>query len=164
MSRDDLLGSEKGRCGRQAIEELAGIRPGTGQSSAWGRQDRELGRDLKHPLASERSPRSLRHEWVPLVHAGDTTSGVLLKPIAHDCCFIQYHSLMDAPLLQEVVLRSELPPQGDLPLATEGVLRYVWGSRWGEMLIEVVDGVAYVNGQRVEPAHPMPADTQGGPR
>jgi hypothetical protein len=44
---------------------------------------------------------------------------------------------MDAPLLQEVVLRSELPPQADLPLATEGVLRHVWSSRWGEMLIEV---------------------------
>ena len=71
---------------------------------------------------------------------------------------------MDAPLLQEVVLRSELPPQADLPLATEGVLRYVWSSRWGEMLIEVVDGVAYVNGQRVEPADPTPADTQGGPQ
>jgi hypothetical protein len=73
-------------------------------------------------------------------------------------------SVMDAPLLQEVVLRSELPPQADLPLATEGVLRHVWSSRWGEMLIEVVDGVAYVNGQRVEPAHPTPADTQGDPR
>jgi hypothetical protein len=31
------------------------------------------------------------------------------------------------------------------------VQRHVWESRFGAMLIEVVDGVAYVNGQRVEP-------------
>jgi hypothetical protein len=35
--------------------------------------------------------------------------------------------------------------QQPLPLATEGVLRYMWESRFGSMLIEVVDGVAYVN-------------------
>ena len=45
----------------------------------------------------------------------------------------------------------ESSPQDALPLETEGVLRYVWESRYGPMLIEVVDGVAYVNGQRVDP-------------
>ena len=50
---------------------------------------------------------------------------------------------MNAPLLSEVLLRSETTAQVELGLATEGVLRYVWGSRWGEMLIEVVDGTAY---------------------
>jgi hypothetical protein len=37
-----------------------------------------------------------------------------------------------------------------LALATEGVQRYVWEGRFGAMLIEAVDGVAYVNGERVE--------------
>jgi hypothetical protein len=58
---------------------------------------------------------------------------------------------MNALLLPEVLLRQARPSQTDLPLATEGVLRYVWGSRWGEMLVEVVDGEVFVNGQRVEP-------------
>ena len=59
--------------------------------------------------------------------------------------------IMNAPLLPEI-LRREATPQVDLPLATEGVQRYVWGSKFGEMLIEVVDGVVMVNGERVEPA------------
>jgi hypothetical protein len=57
---------------------------------------------------------------------------------------------MNAPMLPEVLLRSGASPQVDLGLATEGVLRYVWNSRWGDMLIEVVDGAMYVNGSRVE--------------
>ena len=40
----------------------------------------------------------------------------------------------------------------DLDLATEGVLRYVWSSQWGDMLIEAREGVVYVNGQRVDAA------------
>jgi len=59
---------------------------------------------------------------------------------------------MNAPLLPEVLRRLDESPQADLPLATEGVLRYVWENRFGEMLIEVIDGVVYVNGDRVEPA------------
>ena len=59
---------------------------------------------------------------------------------------------MNAPLHPEVLRRMDETPQADLPLATEGVLRYVWESRYGEMLIEVVDGIAYVNGDRIEPA------------
>lgn len=58
---------------------------------------------------------------------------------------------MNAPLLPEVLLRSEPTPQEELGLASEGVLRYVWSSRWGDMLIEVVHGTAYVNGKPVEP-------------
>jgi hypothetical protein len=53
---------------------------------------------------------------------------------------------MNAPLFPEVLRRLDATPQGDLPLATEGVLRYVWENPFGEMLIEVVDGVVYVNG------------------
>lgn len=59
---------------------------------------------------------------------------------------------MNAPPLPEVLRRLDESPQADLPLATEGVLRYVWESRFGEMLIEVIDGIVYVNGDRIEPA------------
>ena len=44
--------------------------------------------------------------------------------------------------------REQMP----LALATDGVLRYVWQSAFGPMLIEVRDGQAFVNGQRVTPA------------
>ena len=59
---------------------------------------------------------------------------------------------MNAPLLPEILSRRSDSPQADLPLAAEGVLRYVWESRFGSMLIEVKDGLAYVDGQLVEPA------------
>ena len=57
---------------------------------------------------------------------------------------------MNAPLLPEVLRLREDSPQETLPLATEGVQRFVWESRFGAMLIEVVDGVVSVNGQRVD--------------
>ena len=57
---------------------------------------------------------------------------------------------MSAQLLPEVLQLLEDSPQDALPLATEGVQRYVWESRFGAMLIEVVDGVPYVNGDRVD--------------
>ena len=57
---------------------------------------------------------------------------------------------METSPLPQILLRQEHSPQADLELATEGVVRYVWASQWGDMLIEVVDGVSYVNGQRVE--------------
>jgi len=57
---------------------------------------------------------------------------------------------MNATLLPEILRLNEASPQGTLALATEGVQRYVWEGRFGAMLIEVVDGVAYVNGERVE--------------
>lgn len=57
---------------------------------------------------------------------------------------------MNAPLLQEVLARRGDNPQADLPLAAEGVLRYLWESKFGPMLIEVKDGQAFVNGQVVE--------------
>jgi hypothetical protein len=59
---------------------------------------------------------------------------------------------MNAPLIPEVLRRRDETPQADLPLATEGVVRYVWENKFGEMLIEVVDGVVYVNGDRIEPS------------
>jgi hypothetical protein len=57
---------------------------------------------------------------------------------------------MDTPLHTEVLRLREASPQEPLPLATEGVQRYVWEGRVGAMLIEVIDGVAHVNGVRVE--------------
>jgi len=65
---------------------------------------------------------------------------------------------MNAPLLPEVLLGIDSSQEPQLPLASEGVLRYVWESRFGAMLIEVKDGAVFVNGQAVEPyvtaAHP----------
>ena len=57
---------------------------------------------------------------------------------------------MNAPLHPEVLRLREESQQEALPLVTEGVQRYVWEGRFGSMLIEVVDGAAYVNGDRVE--------------
>ena len=68
---------------------------------------------------------------------------------------------MNAPLLPEVLRLREESPQETLPLATEGVQRYVWESRFGAMLIEVVDGVAYVNGGRVDAVASAEPSTDG---
>ena len=67
---------------------------------------------------------------------------------------------MKAPLLPEILARRETSPQADLPLAAEGVLRYVWEGKFGSMLLEVKDGRAYVNGQPVEPAEDDAASLQ----
>jgi hypothetical protein len=56
---------------------------------------------------------------------------------------------VNAPLLPEILTRRGDSPQADLPLASEAVLRYVWESKFGSMLIEVKEGRAYVNGQAV---------------
>ena len=69
---------------------------------------------------------------------------------------------MNAPLLPEVFTRIATPPQADLPLSAEGVLRYVWESRFGPMLIEVRNGQAFVNGQLVEPADGASQSTRAG--
>jgi hypothetical protein len=63
---------------------------------------------------------------------------------------------MNTALHPEVIRRLEATPQTELPLATEGTLRYVWESRFGTMLIEVADGTVKVNGQAVEPAQAEP--------
>jgi hypothetical protein len=58
------------------------------------------------------------------------------------------------PRQSEVLLRRAENPQGDLPLVADGVLRYVWESRFGPMLIEVRHGQVLVNGKVVEQAGP----------
>lgn len=57
---------------------------------------------------------------------------------------------MNAALPERLLLPAD--PQEPLPLATEGVYRVVWQSRFGPILIEVEEGVVYVNGDRVEQA------------
>jgi hypothetical protein len=59
---------------------------------------------------------------------------------------------MAAQLLPEILVLSGYSVQADLPLAAEGVLRYVWQHRFGSMLVEVRDGHAFVNGALVEAA------------
>ena len=55
------------------------------------------------------------------------------------------------PLLApEVVVGEPTDDQARLPLATEGIQRWVWQSRFGPILIEVIDDAPYVNGERVE--------------
>jgi hypothetical protein len=51
----------------------------------------------------------------------------------------------------EVLLGDLDREQISLELATDGVLRYVWQSAFGAILIEVRDGRAFVNGQQVTP-------------
>ena len=53
------------------------------------------------------------------------------------------------PLLPEVLLGAQPTDQPNLDLASQGVQRYVWQSAYGAMLIEVRDGIAFVNGARV---------------
>ena len=57
---------------------------------------------------------------------------------------------MNAPLLPEILLARGDDCQAELPLAPEGVMRYVWKHRWGSMLIEVRGGRVFVNGGLVE--------------
>ncbi len=59
---------------------------------------------------------------------------------------------MNAPLNTEVLLRPDRAQQSELQRATEGVQRYVWEGRFGTMLIEVREGMVYVNGGLVESA------------
>ena len=60
--------------------------------------------------------------------------------------------VMNALLRPDVFIRPEPSAQLDLPLATHGVLRHVWESRFGTMLIEARNGQIFVNGRLVEPA------------
>lgn len=57
---------------------------------------------------------------------------------------------MNAQLLPEVLVLSGDSAQAELPLAAEGVLRYVWEHRFGSMLVEVKDGRVLVDGNVVE--------------
>ena len=58
---------------------------------------------------------------------------------------------MNAPTLPDIHLGTTDNNEPELPLVAEGVQRYVGEGAFGAMLIEVHDGAAFVNGQRVEP-------------
>ena len=57
-----------------------------------------------------------------------------------------------SPLDDRGAFCEERALQAPLPLASEGVQRWVWESQFGAMLIEVIDDVPFVNGVRVERA------------
>lgn len=65
---------------------------------------------------------------------------------------------MNAPLLPEILRRDSPSAQGDLPLAAEGIQRFVWEGRWGPMLIEVRGERIFVNGDRVERFEPRASE------
>lgn len=65
-----------------------------------------------------------------------------------------------APLREEVLTLREASPQASLPLAAEGVQRFVWEHRFGSMLIEVDGDEVRVDGEVVQP---VPARKSEGP-
>jgi len=50
----------------------------------------------------------------------------------------------------DVVVGHSDDAQSLLPLASNGIFRWVWHSRYGAILIEVKDDQVFVNGDRVE--------------
>jgi hypothetical protein len=58
---------------------------------------------------------------------------------------------MNAPLHPEVLLSSTYEPRLPRSLTSVGVQRWVWQGRFGDMLIEVLDGEVFVNSSKVEP-------------
>mgnify|MGYP001208092508 CR=1 FL=1 len=67
---------------------------------------------------------------------------------------------MNAPALTEVLLGAQPGEQPSLDLAAEGVLRYLWQSAFGAMLIEVTGDDVWVNGQRVVPVAEVQQDPE----
>jgi len=55
----------------------------------------------------------------------------------------------------EIHVGSHNPDEPLLPLATDGVLRYVWHGKFGDMLVEVLGDRVFVNGNKVEPLRPV---------
>lgn len=58
---------------------------------------------------------------------------------------------MSDSLHRERIVGTDPTEQGALPFETEGVQRVVWKLAQCDILIEVKDGVVYVNGETVEP-------------
>ena len=51
----------------------------------------------------------------------------------------------------DVLLSPDEQVEPSLPLGSDGVLRWVWHGRFGEVLIEVAGEQVFVNGQPVTP-------------
>jgi hypothetical protein len=64
---------------------------------------------------------------------------------------------VNAQAFAEVLARQDEDGQQGLPLVAEGVQRFVWDSRFGPILIEIIGAQAFVNGQAVHPAEPLSA-------
>jgi hypothetical protein len=60
----------------------------------------------------------------------------------------------DPSLVPEFVVGHSDDAQPLLPLASNGILRWVWQCRYGAMLIEVIGDDVFVNGRRVLPHAP----------
>jgi hypothetical protein len=58
------------------------------------------------------------------------------------------------PPVPEFVIGHADDAQPPLPLASDGVQRWLWHSRFGDMLIEVIGEEVLVNGERVRRHHP----------
>ncbi len=67
------------------------------------------------------------------------------------------------PPAPEIVIGRTEDAQPPLPLASDGVQRWVWHSRYGEMLIEVIGDKVFVNGQRVCRPEQHAQDAQRAP-
>jgi len=65
-----------------------------------------------------------------------------------------------AALLPEIRVGAVDRDQVPLELASDGILRYVWQGKFGPMLIEVLGGVAYVNGARVTSAEELKPESR----
>jgi len=70
---------------------------------------------------------------------------------------------VNVPLYPERLLLADPSNQAPLALSTQGIQRYVWESRFGAMLIEVIDGQSFVNGELVE-LPDSDTEAQGKPR
>jgi len=57
----------------------------------------------------------------------------------------------DVPFRPNSRLSPDEPAEPSLPIGSEGVQRWVWHSRFGEVLIEVAGKQVFVNGQPVTP-------------
>jgi hypothetical protein len=66
------------------------------------------------------------------------------------------------PALPQILLGQGHSPQTGLDLATEGALRDMPSSEWGERLIKARDGVVYGNGRRVDAAPAQASSTSSG--
>ncbi len=64
---------------------------------------------------------------------------------------------MNTALHPEVIRRLEETPQAELPLATEGTLRYVWESRFGTMLTRWRTGPSRSMARRLSLRRPNPS-------
>jgi hypothetical protein len=94
-------------------------------------------RTLQRPFVACPSHRRVRPTFPSQISIALIASAVIVNP------------LPPAPLDLAVGRIDDTQPP--LPPASDGVLRWVWNGRFGEMLIEVIGSDVFVNGVRVTP-------------